>query len=122
MTDSIQSARWQQGVQQMSQNKQIVCTADYLREFGRPVSATKLWRHLNQIQGDNVCALPAGVLFEKVTYKNSLLIRTLPRTVARPRLRDRADIGRLAALFSTGGCAFAMRFALRSHVPLDATA
>lgn len=41
--------------------------ADYLREFQRPVSVTKLWRHLHQVQGDNVGPLPPNVLFEKLT-------------------------------------------------------
>ena len=41
--------------------------ADHLTEFGQPVSVTKLWRHLNQTEGDNVGPLGTGVLFQKVT-------------------------------------------------------
>ena len=41
--------------------------ADYLTEFGQPVSVTKLWRYMNQTEGDNVGPLGTGVLFEKVT-------------------------------------------------------
>ena len=41
--------------------------ADYLTEFGQPVSVTKLWWHLNQTEGDIVGSLGTGVLFEKVT-------------------------------------------------------
>ena len=40
--------------------------ADYLGEFQRPVSVTKLWRHLHQDRGDNVGSLPLNVLFETV--------------------------------------------------------
>ena len=40
--------------------------ADHLTEFGQPVSVTKLWRHLNQTEGDIVGSLGTGVLFEKV--------------------------------------------------------
>ena len=32
-----------------------------------PVSVTKLWRHLNQNEDDNVGPLPVGVVFEKIT-------------------------------------------------------
>ena len=41
--------------------------ADHLTDFGQPVSVTKLWRHLNQTEGDNVGPLGTGVLFQKVT-------------------------------------------------------
>ena len=41
--------------------------ADHLTEFGQPVSVTKLWRHVNPSEYDNVGPLVTGVLFEKVT-------------------------------------------------------
>ena len=46
--------------------KSLQKAADYLREFHRPVSVTKLWRHLRPDENDNVGALPLNVLFEKV--------------------------------------------------------
>ena len=45
--------------------------ADHLKDFGRPVSVSKLWRHLNMMEGDIVGALPTGMLFEKITEEQA---------------------------------------------------
>ncbi len=41
--------------------------ADIWKEFQRFVSVSKLWRHLNMMEGDNVGALPMNMLFEEVS-------------------------------------------------------
>ena len=54
------------GGQTWNHVKSMHKAADYLKEFQRPVSVTRLWWHLHQDRGDNVGSLPLNVLFEKV--------------------------------------------------------